>query len=613
MGEKMKPGLKTNKLIIKWNREALNSNYDFIRVSSKVHYPFGKIVDDIFELNSVCSVRYDGYDRNDSQHKNMYVMLEKRDNNRNIVRNYLADRPEIEWTHEFLHPSEIKEYILAQLLFNSLSRFEINEAKYNNITGGFFYVAPAWARGKRLKTLKFNISPPMELSLNAVGFTYVSAHKEIIFKKGKGVNDYTQYVLGNDFSLRKSYDKKSKKRYIRRPIGNERARINFLDMRGIEKYKTCKNNALEEVVTSFNRRYSGMANVDFERYSFETMKSLHLEDKKKLKERVQKIIEQSNIVVIDAIGDEKFKWCCDDLQSLIETEYNITVGRSDDVVEGALNICVLHNKEFYEENNLNDPYQKFKDASLQHITVELIEEDPQFAVKVLMNELIIKQDIIDGKVTIDDWAARNFKGYSIFVAVSEEDENELVKMCVRPDGTFDICHHKRGDIFSGDEYVKIFETKDNSDKTLIGVIINERGEINSLHNTDLFTIPENDAIRAQLEKNNSQSSKGLRTNEFKERNLQACLDIQYCNHNSHAYYCVGVHSSDLGWVIPNACLIREVRPHHTSRLFFDDILQLMLISFVKYNRMSVLPFPFKYIREYSKSHIKKINTSDKED
>ena len=64
-------------------------------------------------------------------------------------------------------------------------------------------------------------------------------------------------------------------------------------------------------------------------------------------------------------------------------------------------------------------------------------------------------------------------------------------------------------------------------------------------------------------------------------------------------YYAGVRTSDLNQSLRNACIVREVRTDEGD-VEFGELLPLMAVDFVRIAQYTVLPFPFKYLREYAK-------------
>lgn len=73
------------------------------------------------------------------------------------------------------------------------------------------------------------------------------------------------------------------------------------------------------------------------------------------------------------------------------------------------------------------------------------------------------------------------------------------------------------------------------------------------------------------------------------------------NENDYKYgdsfvYYVGAKSKKLKY--PNACCVRKVITFG-DRLEYEKVLPLMAVEFIRNNQYTVLPFPFKYLREYA--------------
>ena len=65
-----------------------------------------------------------------------------------------------------------------------------------------------------------------------------------------------------------------------------------------------------------------------------------------------------------------------------------------------------------------------------------------------------------------------------------------------------------------------------------------------------------------------------------------------------ALYFVGTKDRNVNLKFARSSVIRKVRAPEGHRLFFDQLLPLMNVDFVKNEDLTVLPFPFKYLREY---------------
>ena len=91
----------------------------------------------------------------------------------------------------------------------------------------------------------------------------------------------------------------------------------------------------------------------------------------------------------------------------------------------------------------------------------------------------------------------------------------------------------------------------------------------------------------------------LRGEEARNDYMSGTLDINYIQMSGEvARFCVGEIGSGMKYTMERASVIREVQAVENSSLIFKDILPLMGVEFVRYGMLTVMPFPFKYLREY---------------
>ena len=83
--------------------------------------------------------------------------------------------------------------------------------------------------------------------------------------------------------------------------------------------------------------------------------------------------------------------------------------------------------------------------------------------------------------------------------------------------------------------------------------------------------------------------------------FNASLNIKYFGETEdEAFYLVGDRRENVQFSFTNACHLRKIVAAKGSKLVFKEILQTMDVDFVRTGQSTVLPFPFKYIREYIK-------------
>ncbi len=94
--------------------------------------------------------------------------------------------------------------------------------------------------------------------------------------------------------------------------------------------------------------------------------------------------------------------------------------------------------------------------------------------------------------------------------------------------------------------------------------------------------------------------KGVRSSQYKEQLFGSCMDIKCYQKDGYQYYYSGVSGYGLNSKIQCATNIRMIIPYKESELFFDQLLPLMSVTFVRNGQLTIVPFPFKYLIEYIK-------------
>lgn len=91
----------------------------------------------------------------------------------------------------------------------------------------------------------------------------------------------------------------------------------------------------------------------------------------------------------------------------------------------------------------------------------------------------------------------------------------------------------------------------------------------------------------------------LRGEEERNEYLSGNIDINYIEQDEMlALFSVGEIGNGMKYTIERASVVREIQAVEDSRLIFKELLPLMGVEFVRYGMLTVIPFPFKYLREY---------------
>jgi hypothetical protein len=88
-------------------------------------------------------------------------------------------------------------------------------------------------------------------------------------------------------------------------------------------------------------------------------------------------------------------------------------------------------------------------------------------------------------------------------------------------------------------------------------------------------------------------------NQSKDDLFDASLNIKYFGETEkEAYYFVGDRRDKVQFSFKDACHLRKIVAVNGSKLIFKELLPTMDVDFVRTGQSTVIPFPFKYIREY---------------
>ena len=234
--------------------------------------------------------------------------------------------------------------------------------------------------------------------------------------------------------------------------------------------------------------------------------------------------------------------------------------------------------------------------------------------------MIVKSDLpkandTQGKISIFDWESLGYKKDWTFCYCEEEwhDNGPNAKktktehfffMKIHPDGSF-LIGEKTKDLFNQEEFEileKIFERnnmslpkerRNKSTEKYKGLVMNDQGQINIIQDTPFIMYPDWEKINAGLKEGIN-----MRINELRDIYFKGCLDIYYKEKENAAYYSVNQIGAGMNTTVARAANIRKVIPYGTAPVFFNELLETMNVTFVRNGQLTILPFPFKYLREY---------------
>lgn len=595
----MSAPIKTNQLTYTFDKELFSKNYDIfcIRTSEK-HFKNGAyIIDATLLSNNVCSVLF-------KSGREIFVLMKSNGSNKSLLKNAIlkedgADRITISQ----VTPNSLKDDIVFQLMLNSLGNYESPLLKFNNLTGHLYCFHPNWLiRGRKSEAdvvfkvpcLELRLSSEFRLNMEVHTFTSELLRNKIEFKKKK-FDEYPKYIFSAHNTLRRKLKDDVGYSFIMRQTKNAKTEIAFLDIQNIDRFNQSKMGILTTVLENFNDRFSSIAHLDFESITdykaLDYTRSVANENK----QAISDLLSIKPIKIVDCIDDEYSKIFCKEICDLLLSKYGIKTSCGKRVAKDHLNIRVIHNAAFYADSD--DPHRIFNDVAVQHITFEDFSECSEFAISTVIHEMLIKADLVKQKISLFDWNTLGLKDDIDFgIEVTDEQNTKYIFMTIHPDGTFNISEQTLN-LFETNKYnqcVEIFENAKMNSVKVHGIIRDALGNINIIKDTEWFTIPEIYSIKAELANGNTK----LRGKEKRNELLSSCLDIKMFNDGVSEYYFVGTIGNGMRWLINRAANIRKIEPFEDSILMFEKLLPLMNVTFVHNGQLTIIPFPFKYLREH---------------
>lgn len=597
----MNTAIKTNKLIAKIDRSEYEKRYDVFLISTSDKYirRGAFIIDAPFLCNNVLAICFESGQK-------FYVLMKKDDANKASLKKVLEglDGGDV-LTISPVSLCNVDDNILVQLLLNSLANYELDFMKFNNLTGHLYCFHPKWVKRGRIGSqhtimkvpcLELKVSDDMILMMHVHTFSSELLRNHISFRKKK-FEEYPKYVFSANNTLRRKLKGDTSSSFIMRQTDGEKTEIPFLNIQNIECFDSCKMGILANVKELFDSNFKDICQLDFASVSFYLSLEMNRSLVKENVNSIKMILERRPIRIVDMIMDEYSQGFCRELQKKIEEKYSITVKTGTRFIKDALNICVIHDAVYY--NGSEDPHNiKQEEYVVQHITLEDFMGSADFALSSVVHELLIKDDICHKKISLFDWSKLGFKDNIVFGLRAKDDEyDRYFFMKVNPDGSF-VINEQSLNLFELNQYsecVNIFE--DNP--TVCGIIKRENGDINIISDTQLITIPEIEELRRELSAGNTK----LRGKSKRDELLSSILDIKLFDEGSSKYYFSGTIGEGMRAKVVTATNIRKITPYKNAELIFDDLLPLMNVTFVHNGQLTVLPFPFKYLREYIKTII----------
>lgn len=592
--------------------------------------------------------------------------------------------------------------LLAQLLINSMRTPKHEAFMYNNLTGKLFYYDPSWKHKDKLtgkvnfiRFLEIVIDPGMYLNLEHKTFKRYDRESNGLYVIDSKTGEFRKKLKTDTNVIT----------YKEGSLPHNHFRVDNFDITDITHFRKSKMGVMEQFLRDVNDNLSKYISIDIvEREDAQQFDISNLEKKGISELEYGEMLQKKGVVIVDENDSEISKDIVAKLQEELEKYYHVKAAVGN-LSGDAYNIRIIHDGEYYAENEMHDPHSdNLKGYIVQHIT----EEAEHFTntkgsspdIKKIVQELIIKGDVRERMISIFDWKrldsgkdwtfvlrkkiktkfgenvehmnfgnkkAFNYYNYyrlkidgngkmefDAFCDSNQSETEEWNKICYAYDFVEDKHHgvqnHVEGLMYSNIDNIHailltrektlpnisalmdtLIETdaKERVSKEILLKAINDfeteyiaAGEIISEWKNKLSVETEmitKKSIKKILNMKSGTASKfnrflhqkygiwidgELRKGEFEYLyQIGNLLNIKY-DYNENDYldgrafvYYVGAKGNNKKTKYPNACCMRKVISLGET-LEYEEALPLMTVEFVRNSQFTVLPFPFKYLREY---------------
>ena len=575
-----------NRLKAQLDLPALDSRFDFFRLTTTDKFipSMAYVLDKPVEKIKALSLAYE------PKTKSAFAMFKKGMIGRRELEEALED-PNIFVAS--IGVAELQPHFILRLLLSALGNYS-DEFQFNNVNGRLFLTNPKWVWGNKIAftACEFKVDKDLVFTAHAVSFSSVAMFAP------KKIASLPRYSFGGAHGtlIRALASDPDAKVYVpKAPPGGNKASLDFLrfDEKG-KKYKETRAYLMYRILSIFNATYEGAAFAEFEKWPIKAVEDTPSD--KRFMDGVLMDLRLKGLNLVNLCGAEEEADTFDDMVKLVSSVLPCTV--SDSVDPNVPNIVFLHDKEYY--GGVDDPYDSFdKSAVIQAATVEdagravgeyLAELKPGEerkcpVINTILKELAIKQNLRDRALTMDDWPSRGYSGNYVFGTLYE---GRLYYLTVSPDGCLSYIN-------KDDDFSPFFErnlqdlTEDLEESLLKGkfIVQDDRGNVNVIGRTELITLPAPDIFEAHE----------IRGKAKRPIYLSGVVDINFYDTADGMFFNAGPQGSGMARKLPKASRMYRVEVVRGEEIV-SRLLPLMAVAFVKYGDYTVLPYPFKYLREY---------------
>lgn len=488
----------SNKLEIEFNREKIDRDFDIYMVSKeKGHYFNTNVLDRALMEHKAKAVVYGRGSR-------WYVMFAKNELDYSKFKELLEEEEPDSTINKIdvMKEDSVYKYILAQLLFNTLAAPTREDMMFNNISGKLYYTRPAYMERmpKTFYALEVKLTYTCFLTLKVNTFSCL----ENVKGRVKGARFLFDETSGRFRKQLKGDNVSDSKLYVEKTLNPKKKNtVTFLDFSNYKEFCDSKVGVYVEFMKDVRECLSDYIVISFGGY--DEYENFSVTNNDFENQDYGLLLNQRGVCVIDMVDDDKSKLLLEQIQKELKEFYGVDC-YCNRYLEGAYIIRIIHNEEYYENNELPDPHQNVKhDEIIQHATIENFKlkagDKVDAALKKVVQELIIKGDIFDRKLSTVNWNATDkaikfVKAKSYWRKANDRNVKEYnyFRMTILPFGEFKIDTYDSADFTEDEEWNVIHENykkydEDWKDRDVEGIIYYDYSNMNVIMRTEQTTLP----------------------------------------------------------------------------------------------------------------------------
>ncbi|WP_042705741.1 hypothetical protein [Methanomicrobium mobile] len=655
---KQTDGILVNRLNFKVNEVEFNKRYTILHAEYGKYEIRKEAVRHLSTFHTVKAIRYE------YGGTSFYILLDGNSEKEKIIQDLkkiVLNNPVNEENYSQVAPDIVFELLLIGLSYNDSDKEDDGDnLSYSNLDGGVYTFEPGDIyKGDRVVTFNLKARPAKDcvelfgetqLMFPAQTFATIAKMNEKEADR-KYLKDLPRFqMVDNTYMKLSSKGVKfgSGVEYVKHGYrGMNKASIDFLGISSVDEFDKSKMGRTRLTLRKMRREYADIGlEVEFVRTTlFDGNK--YTKKNPGFTKYLTELWSDKKINVVDKVKSPTSESIVKGVSMELKVLFNVDTVPSEDVVKGEYNIVVISKK-------IRDPNHKaYDDAMVQHISVESFakkyhRKDPaslkalheeiqsgkipgnrRNSLEMWLSEFIIKGDIINNTQTFFGWYKehlmnvepvstldRTWRFYDRVRIENPDPENRKEakysdKMgCLEMNPNGDMSYRILEEAEVKEEFgLQLIWNQFNRNQSNIKGVMSDGENTYAFLSTDVKMIPELDSIRQKLrdnEKNHADDKSvsltgGIKTKSDYELYLKACTDVRYAYVKNECYYFVGVRSEDIKFGLYWSAGLLKIKTLEGREKIPEVVFDMMLVPFVRLNRFTIVPYPFKYLREFEKT------------